>query len=97
MAGKSVGEGGKSPRASWSGGCAWPVIAGKDACTWLALGWLKERINATRSSTRADIGRSSPMRMPSTLVAIAPNSPRAGEGASGLGSQVSCCAWPPCR
>ena len=34
---------------------------------------------------------------PGRLVAMAPNSPRSGEGPSGLGSQVSCWACPPCR
>jgi hypothetical protein len=34
---------------------------------------------------------------PRQAVAIAPNSPRAGDGPKGLGSQVSCCAGPPWR
>ena len=43
----------------------------------------------------AERGNSSPMRTPGTLVAMAPNSPRAGDGPSGLGSHVSCCGGPP--
>ena len=47
------------------------------------------------SIIRAVRGISSPTWMPGTLVAIGLNSPRTSAGASGLGSQVSCCGGPP--
>ncbi len=95
--GKSVGDGGKSPLASSAGAWAWPVMAGRLAWTWLALGWLSERIMVSLCASAAERGSSSLKRTPGTLVAMAPNSPRAGCGASGLGSHVSCWACPPCR
>ncbi len=95
--GKSVADGGKSPRASSAGGCAWPVSAGRLAWTWLALPWLSERRTASRCMMRAQRGSNSLTRTPGTEVAMAPNSPRSGSGPSGLGSHVSCWGWPPCR
>ena len=84
MAGKSVGDGGKSPRDSVPGGWWRPVIAGSAAWTWLALGWVSERITAIWCMSRGRPGSSSLKHTPGTLVAIAPNSPRSGDGPLGF-------------
>src|SRR5688572_17965132 len=49
------------------------------------------------SACAASLGNSSETWMPATLVAIGLNSPRISAGASGLGSNVSCCGGPPVR
>src|SRR5262245_55062695 len=47
------------------------------------------------SAWRAERGKCSLICIPGTLVVIGLNSPRISAGASGLRSQVSCCAGPP--
>ena len=49
----------------------------------------------TLSITRAIRGRPSQIRSPGTLVSIEPISPWISSGASGLGSNVSCCGGEP--
>ena len=50
-----------------------------------------------RSVMRAVFGINSPMSRPGVCEAIGFKSPRTSSGASGFGSQVSCCGGPPSR
>ena len=55
------------------------------------------RTTANRSARAARRGRYSQNRTPGSRVAVVPYSPRISAGASGLGSQVSCCGGPPSK
>ena len=55
------------------------------------------RMIASRSVMRAVCGSVSQMRMPGTFVAMDLKVPRISSGASGFGSNVSCCGGPPLR
>ena len=98
MAGKSVGDGGKSPRDSVPGGWWRPVIAGSAAWTWLALGWVSERTTAILPHEPRRLAAAARRRRPPARSWRSRRTgPRSGDGPSGLGSQVSCCAGPPWR
>lgn|GEM_PF-605800 len=56
-----------------------------------------ERMMQSSSACRATAGRSSQNCSPGTLVAIGRNAVRISAGASGFGSNVSCCGGPPAR
>ena len=58
------------------------------------LEYYEDPVNG-QSAMAAVRGSSSQKRIPGTLVAIDLNSPRISAGASGLGSNVSCCGGPP--
>ncbi len=57
--------------------------------------WCIVRTIENRSTLAASLGRYSQKWTPLTRVAVVPYSPRISEGASGLGSHVSCCEGPP--
>ncbi len=63
--------------------------------SWLSSRVERERMTASLSACRAVRGNSSLKRMPGTFVLIGLNGPRISAGASGLGSNVSCCGGPP--
>ena len=63
--------------------------------SWAASPWVIERTTVIRSAICAVCTSFSLKCTPDRLVGIVPMSPRYSSGASGLGSNVSCCAQPP--
>src|SRR5712691_11150634 len=71
----------------------WAVLCSLRNCG--PAGWCIVRTIAYLSARCASRGRYSQTQKPGTALEIAPYSARTPTGASGLGSQVSCCDGPP--
>jgi hypothetical protein len=90
MLGGSVSRGESS-----GGGTSYPVYMGR--LLWHPPLWKTERTMTEWCIQRAIFGKCSQRLMPGALVAMGLNSPRIPTGASGLRSNMSCVAGPPCK